>query len=167
VIPLDAQGLPVLTIDNKGTPEFTDDQFTKLDGFQIAAFTSGPTDHEIEFDAAGNVYTTSSSAEVLQVFSPGGNTKAITSSNGSFVVTEIGGGLAGDFNADDVVDGADFLVWQRGGSPTPLSAGDLADWQANYGTSAAAPAVGAVPEPSAALLAISAVAALGFVKRRR
>ncbi|TWU21343.1 PEP-CTERM sorting domain-containing protein [Bythopirellula polymerisocia] len=42
----------------------------------------------------------------------------------------------GDFNADDRVDGADFLVWQRGNSPTgPLDANDLADWTANYGSS--------------------------------
>ena len=34
--------------------------------------------------------------------------------------------LAGDFNNDGVVDGADFLAWQRGESPEPLSAADLA-----------------------------------------
>jgi hypothetical protein len=38
-----------------------------------------------------------------------------------------------DFDHDGDVDGRDFLVWQRGGSPTPLSAGDLANWQASYG----------------------------------
>ena len=33
-------------------------------------------------------------------------------------------------------DGRDFLVWQRnvGPSSSSASAGDLADWQANYGT---------------------------------
>src|SRR5262245_39274161 len=41
--------------------------------------------------------------------------------------------LLGDFDGDGDVDGRDFLVWQRGGSPNPLSAGDLAQWQANYG----------------------------------
>ena len=39
----------------------------------------------------------------------------------------------GDFNNDGKVDGRDFLVWQRGGSPTPLSATDLAAWQSHYG----------------------------------
>ena len=38
-------------------------------------------------------------------------------------------------DGDGDVDGRDFLVWQRSGSPAPLSAGDLADWQDSYGTS--------------------------------
>jgi hypothetical protein len=36
--------------------------------------------------------------------------------------------LPGDFDEDGDIDGRDFLAWQR--NP---SAGDLADWQANYG----------------------------------
>ncbi|MCA9235194.1 MAG: hypothetical protein KDA44_06970, partial [Planctomycetales bacterium] len=39
----------------------------------------------------------------------------------------------GDFDEDGDVDGGDFLAWQRGNSPTPLSADDLAAWQANFG----------------------------------
>lgn len=41
--------------------------------------------------------------------------------------------LPGDFNGDGVVSGLDGLIWQRGGSLTPLSLGDLADLQANFG----------------------------------
>ena len=52
-----------------------------------------------------------------------------------------------DFDNDGDVDGRDFLVWQRGGSPNPLSASDLALWQGQYG-SAPLSAVSAVPEPS-------------------
>lgn len=67
-------------------------------------------------------------------------------------------GLPGDFNNDSIVDGRDFLAWQRGQSPTPLSASDLADWRANYGMGGLTAAV-AVPEPtSVMLLAISGVA---------
>jgi hypothetical protein len=40
----------------------------------------------------------------------------------------------GDFNGDRTYDGLDFLKWQRGESPNPLSVMDLADWEANYGT---------------------------------
>lgn len=40
-------------------------------------------------------------------------------------------GTAG--NSDGDVDGRDFLIWQRGGSLTPISTGDLADWQSHYG----------------------------------
>jgi hypothetical protein len=39
----------------------------------------------------------------------------------------------GDFDGDGDVDGRDFLRWQRGGSPNPLSASDLALWKATYG----------------------------------
>lgn len=42
-------------------------------------------------------------------------------------------GSPGDFDGDGVVSGRDGLVWQRGGSPTPFSAGDLADFQQNFG----------------------------------
>lgn len=59
----------------------------------------------------------------------------------------------GDFNDDGFVDGADFLFWQRGGSPNPLSAGDLAIWKGAFGT---AP-IAAVPEPAAALLMSAAM----------
>jgi hypothetical protein len=54
----------------------------------------------------------------------------------------------GDFNQDGVVDGADFLVWQQ-----DTNVGSLDDWKANYGASATA-AIGAVPEPSSAALAL-------------
>ena len=42
------------------------------------------------------------------------------------------GTLVGDFNGNLVVDGSDFLGWQLGESPVPLSPTDLADWEANY-----------------------------------
>jgi enediyne biosynthesis protein E4 len=58
----------------------------------------------------------------------------------------------GDFDGDGDVDGRDFLTWQRGDSPSPLSAGDLADWQTNYGVGSLASTSLAVPEPTGALL---------------
>jgi len=39
----------------------------------------------------------------------------------------------GDFTGDGLVGGSDFLRWQRGLSPDPLSSTDLIDWQDNYG----------------------------------
>jgi hypothetical protein len=53
-------------------------------------------------------------------------------------------GTPGDFDYDGDVDGADFLIWQRGGSPNPMSAAELADWLANFGTGHAS----TVPEPA-------------------
>jgi hypothetical protein len=77
-----------------------------------------------------------------------------------------GGGTPGDFNNDGVVDGSDFLVWQRGGSPNPVSAGDLADWRANFGSGGAAGAIGAVPEPASAIVALAGLIGLAAFRRR-
>ncbi len=54
--------------------------------------------------------------------------------------------VTGDFDNDGDADGKDFLVWQRGNSPAPFSSGDLADWQAGYGSPLSAAT--AVPEPT-------------------
>ena len=61
----------------------------------------------------------------------------------------------GDFDSDGDVDGADFLKWQLGASANPLSANDLADWQANFGVTSAT-VNASVPEPKFALIAIGA-----------
>ncbi len=44
------------------------------------------------------------------------------------------GAASGDFDGNSVINGRDFLAWQRGQSPSPGSNGDLASWQSNYGT---------------------------------
>jgi hypothetical protein len=89
--------------------------------------------------------------------------------------------IAGDFDLDGDVDGADFLAWQRGfgitGTATvaqgdadgnhSVDGADLAIWRQNFGSGASVAAASAVPEPSAALLAIGAIAALGGWTRRR
>ena len=68
---------------------------------------------------------------------------------------------AGDFDEDGDVDGADFLLWQR--NP---AVGNLADWQANYGSPLQAQAgVGSVPEPGTAVLLLAGFAVV--VARRR
>lgn len=67
----------------------------------------------------------------------------------------------GDFDHDNDVDGRDFLMWQRGNSPTPLSSGDLNDWQANFGSvGSGAASTAAVPEPGCAALAVVALLAM-------
>ena len=72
-------------------------------------------------------------------------------------------GIAGDFDADGDVDGADFLLWQR-----DMNVGDLADWEANYGTtSPMVAAATAVPEPASAGLLVGAIGALALARRRR
>jgi hypothetical protein len=71
--------------------------------------------------------------------------------------------LAGDFDADGDVDGADFLRWQLGESPNPFSASDLAAWQADFGmVDPPSTTLATVPEPSASvLLLLGLMAQLG------
>jgi fibronectin-binding autotransporter adhesin len=68
----------------------------------------------------------------------------------------------GDFDQDGDVDGRDFMVWQRN-----TSVGNLADWQANYGTGTGPLTAGttAVPEPTSIVLV--AMAGLFVAARRR
>lgn len=86
-----------------------------------------------------------------------------------------------DFNDDGVVDGNDFLVWQRGfGGPGGLAQGDANDdnvvngadlqvWKDQFGTPG--PGVGAtaaaIPEPASAALLASAIGGLLIAARRR
>jgi len=57
----------------------------------------------------------------------------------------------GDFDDDGDIDGNDFLVWQRGGSPNGAIVGDLNEWETNFGTTSGA-GLASVPEPSTGLL---------------
>lgn len=87
-----------------------------------------------------------------------------------------------DFNNDNIVDGADFLIWQRGFG-TAAAAGDkstgdangdlavngldLDAWKAKFGGAPAVAAVAAVPEPAAMVLAgLALVGALAGNRRR-
>ena len=82
-----------------------------------------------------------------------------------------------DFNNDGIVNGADFLIWQRGfgvgsshaagdadGSGT-VNAADLAWWKTTFGTSTGMVSFAAVPEASSIVLFGMALIAVGAVRR--
>ena len=89
--------------------------------------------------------------------------------------------LAGDFDLNGFVDGADFLAWQTqfGTSVIPgtgadgdgdgnVDADDLALWQGNFGAGGSSTAVAAaVPEPASCLMASLAIAGAALVRRRQ
>ena len=79
--------------------------------------------------------------------------------------------LRGDFDLDGDVDGKDFLIWQRGESPNPLSASELSDWEMNYGTPASTSTTvsTAIPEPTLPILlfALAMVSTAGPFARQR
>lgn len=83
----------------------------------------------------------------------------------AFLDNLVNGGLTGDFNSDSRVDGGDFLLWQRGGSPNPFSASDLEDWENNYGMTALRGAVSAVPEPTSMVLLVVCLTLKGTRRR--
>lgn len=113
--------------------------------------------------------------------------KWYTSTQGaSFTGIDIGFGSAvvvenADFDDNDIVDGADLLRLQRNlglGSGATLGQGDangdgavnaadLAIFETQFGTpGGAAPAIGAIPEPSTVCLGLVATLALGRLRRR-
>lgn len=93
-------------------------------------------------------------------------------------------GLAGDFDVDGDVDGADFLLWQRtmGTAGTPgsypaadasmdgnVNGTDLAIWRNEFGrlVSAATPASSGVPEPATGWGLVLGAAGTSMLLRRR
>ncbi len=116
---------------------------------------NNPIDNIVSFgeDNAGNLYF----VDLGDDFIP-------TPGSGAVYVIRVK--TPGDFDCDGDVDGEDFLLWQQGGSPNPLSASDLADWEANYGAATLSASSTAVPEPSSLILAILAQAGLFSCSRR-
>lgn len=80
------------------------------------------------------------------------------------LLTFVAEGIPGDFNGDGVVDGHDFVMWQR-----DPSVGSLSDWQSYYGQPGVSSATSPlnVPEPSTLLLGCCAFALCGAVAYRR
>jgi hypothetical protein len=159
VIPLDENGIPDLTVANG--------MVSNIGSITVAGNDRFKTNYEIAFDAAGNLYITHSDSELLEVYSPGGDTVATTSWNGTQLAFEIetpSPGPAGDFNGDGRVDAADYVVWRKtNGSPAGYN-----DWRTNFGRtsgSAAGQVAGAVPEPTA--VALAAIGLLFVATKRR
>lgn len=99
-----------------------------------------------------------------------GDEAGLKSETGVLFVDDIRADLAysADFDQDRDVDGRDFLEWQRGNSPDPFSATDLANWQEQYGSAGPLVASISVPEPSSfSLVALAALAVSAVHSRRR
>ena len=62
--------------------------------------------------------------------------------------------IPGDFDGDGDVDGEDFLRWQKGQSPRPLSNEDLQEWKNNQGSVPPALESDPIPEPTAICLVV-------------
>jgi hypothetical protein len=162
-----------VTLGGSSGVAYVSQEITRPDGVDLASavvFSDNETDaiqltDESPFAANSGPFVT------VNIFLSGianGDTVNLTSFTQRFAQTGPTA-LAGDFNYDGAVDGSDFLVWQRGGSPNPVSATDLASWRANYGTDInASSALTATPEPvTSGSAVIAASAALVFRTRPR
>jgi len=91
-------------------------------------------------------------------------------------------GLAGDFNDDNVVDAADYVMWRKtmgqtvpmftgadGNGNARIDAGDLAAWKMNFGrVGAGSGGGGAVPEPVAlGMIAVATLVSTALLRRKR
>ena len=122
----------------------------------------------VAVDALGNAYISGWTEGSLEGPNAGDADAFLTkfdSSGNELWGRQIGIGIPdpepGDFDFNGIVDGEDFLLWQR--NP---SVGSLADWEANYGTVTPLSAAStAVPEPHTLLLA--SLASMGLTLRRR
>ncbi len=182
-IPLGPNGLPNIQIDTKGTSDPLDDSFTNLQSISYLGQASQNDNHEIEVDAAGNIYITDNSVERLIVFSPGGETRTTFSFDGANFSFTVGGGptlLVGDYNEDGFVDAADYTVWRDNlGTSNPLAndptggvigSAQYDAWKtafANPGVAGGLAAAG-VPEPgSLVLLGACSFGLLARIRRQK
>ena len=168
IIPLDANGIPMLTVSGTDITNAITINSLGSGGSHLSA-------SDVVFDAAGNIYVTNSSVtagnigQIMQVFSPGGNTLARTSGtsaggiNAFVVLPGVAAGVAGDYNGNGVVDAADYVLWRNGGplqnevnTPGVVDSSDYTAWRARFGnTSGAGSSLSgsAVPEPGTLALA--------------
>ncbi len=126
----------------------------------------------IDLQGSGRVTLPGNFVDVLQAYEDGGRITGNGSTDNVDITTETIVGGPGDFDSNGIVDGLDFLAWQ-----VDPNLGDLADWEANYGTAGlqtvvtlAAPALSAatgVPEPGSLALMLIGSCAVSRVRRRR
>lgn len=118
----------------------------------------------LEADFITGLIGTSTHLGLLLMGDAGGAEVAFGSLGIEPAVLSITFGTPGDFDLDGDVDGEDFLFWQQGGSPDPLSAEDLLDWESNYGMTSSVVAIAGVPEPGSLGLALTVC--MGMLMRR-
>jgi hypothetical protein len=113
----------------------------------------------------------------LDVLADGlGNLLIVEWNAGIFLATPVV--LQGDYNRDGAVDAADYVVWRSqmgteganliadGNRNGVIDQGDYDVWRSHFGQSSGSGASAAVPEPALCALALTAVLAMGAIRRR-
>jgi hypothetical protein len=157
------------------------DGLPKLENRLVVNSGLAASGSDITFDAANNIHFVTSGDERYRVLSPGGHTVttlAWTGASYTFNSTIVGAGVAGDYNSNGIVDGADYVVWRNAAAnatlpndPTPgiVDASDYGTWKANFGKvggSGTGVSEAAAPEPAGAtLLVVALLAGVGWRRR--
>lgn len=150
-----------------------------LDGdVSAASLAAGDSWDLLDFDVAGVMGTWDANDFVLPAGLASGlswDTSALLTSGVLSIISD----RDADFDGNGLVNGVDFLIWQRNsGSAGTLATGDanndgvvnaadLAIWRDQYGTAALEASVASVPEPTSLLLATMAGLAVTSLRRRK
>lgn len=106
----------------------------------IATFSSTANfGRDVTWDAAGNLYVVSSGAELLRVWSPGGDTTMITTSDGQFIpfvveLPEVSVAVTDDLASEAGPDTGSFTFTRTGSTANPLTATYTLTGTASNGT---------------------------------
>ena len=169
------------SIPGGATPDFTipsnffnpdHDTLNFAGGFDIDTFVSAPIDGINSLN-----YTSSISSSTVATNSPRNY-----AGNGSSI--NLAPSPTGDYDGNHVVDAADYVVWRKtlaqsaipagsgadGNSSGTIEVGDFTYWRARFGNAAGSGAgagqVSAIPEPSAIVLLLTALATSSLARRR-
>lgn len=174
---LEQGGLVQLNIGDEGTADkFTVDSTLNLvdAGLEVISLATASLEAGDSFDLfdANNVNGQFNSVTLPTLDTGLSWNTSDLHANGTIAVV-----IEGDFNADGMVDAADFTIWRdnSGLSVVPFSSGDsngdglvdavdYAAWSSNYGNSSSQSSAAAVPEPTTLVMLLSLV---GIASSRR
>lgn len=126
---------------------------TNLSSFDILRADGGLTGAFANVTNGQRLTTSDGAGSFLVNYGPGSPL-----GSAGVVISDFRQTIKGDFDLDGDVDGNDFLVWQRGGSPNHGNVADLVAWRVNFGSSGVAKASVAVPEPTGKRGAMAVIA---------
>lgn len=94
----------------------------------------------------------------------------------SFNLTILPAAVPGDYNGNEVVDAADYVLWRNGGplqnevdTPGTINEADYTEWRARYGNTVGSGMnfeIRPIPEATTCVLAGAALALASFARRR-